>query len=499
VTKSIRYLALALLIAAPAAARAEWRVAETQHFQIYGEGGQGQLVQFARRLEGLDALLHKATALPPVAEPTKVRVILLETMAMVQAAYHGGGKGIAGFYTVNIEGPIAVSTRGKDSDYDMSPQVTLFHEYTHHFMLEYFPATYPAWYVEGFAELASTASLDAGGKMGYGKADSERGYSLTSSRWLPVPQLIQSTYASFPGDSDFYGESWLLTHYLTFSQQRAGQLRKYLAALASGVPNEAAAKAAFGDLDQLSREVHIYLTQASFPYRDVPIDLPAPETIKVRTLSAAEADLMEETAGLSDGMSKEEMAAYLAGLTRKAALYPSDPYAQRLLADAEYLAGDYAASRAAADRLLAVAPDSGPGRVRKAMILLHDAESLQGAQRQAIVAEARRLIVAANKAAVDDPAPLVAYYQSFIVAGQRPPTQAVDGLMQAVGTVPADPGPRMMLVNQLVTDGKLADAIYYLEPIAYDPHRGKGKNEALEMIESLKQRLAASRTTKPAS
>jgi hypothetical protein len=492
-------LLTALLMAVPGAARAEWHMAETQHFQIYGEGSQGQLVQFARRLEGLDALLHKATALPPIAEPTKVRVILLETMGMVQKAYHGHDTGIAGFYTVNIEGPIAVSTRGKDSDYEMSPQTTLFHEYTHHFMLEYFPATYPAWYVEGFAELASTAAPDGGGKMGYGKADDERGYSLTSARWIPVSELIQSTYATFPPDADFYGQSWLLTHYLTFSDKRQGQLRKYLTALASGVSNEAAAKAAFGDLDQLNRDAHIYLEQRSFPYRDVPIDLPAPETIKVRALSTAEADLMQETAGLSDGLSKEAMAPYLADLTRKAALYPSDPYALRLVADAQYLAENYDASRTAVDRLLAVAPDSEAGRVRKAMILLHDAEGLQGAPRQAKVTEARRLIVAANKAAVDDPAPLVAYYRSFLVAGERPPPQAVEGLMQAVGTVPADPGPRMMLVNQLVGDGKLADAIYYLEPIAYDPHRGKGKNDALDMMEALKRQLTAGKPAKPAS
>jgi predicted Zn-dependent protease len=495
----IRCLAAALLALAPAAANAEWREAETAHFRVYSDAGENQIVQFAQKLEGLDALLHRATGTRPVADPTKVRVILLDTLQMVQHAMRTRDTSIAGFYTVNIEGPIAVSSGSRDSDYLTTPEITLFHEYAHHFMLEYFPATYPAWYVEGFAELASTATLDSGGKMAFGKAASHRGYSLTSSRWIPIPQLLESTYASFPDDADFYGESWLLSHYLTFSEKRAGQLRKYLNALAAGVPNLDAAKAAFGDLDQLSREVHIYLDQANFSYRQVPIELPAREAIRIRALSPGEADLMQETAGLSYGFSKEEMAAYLAGLARKVERYPSDPYGLQLLADAEYQAEDYPASRKAVDRLLAVAPQSLSGRVRKAMILLNDAESLDGTQRRAKVAEARTLIVAANQSSVNDPQPLIAYYRSFVTAGERPTAQAITGLAQAVETVPADEGPRMMLVNQLVNDGRLADAVYYLQPVAYDPHRGKGRNQALEMLESLKQRLAGGAGAKSAT
>lgn len=491
-------LAFALLMLAPSAARAEWREAETAHFQIYSGGSQGQLVEAAQRLEGLDALLRRATATPADAPPIKVRVIILDTVELVRKAYRGHAPNVAGFYTVNMQGPIAVSSRPKPGNDDAwGADVTLFHEYTHHFMLEYLPATYPAWYVEGFAEIASTAALMNGGKMVFGKAASHRGWSLTSSRWVPIPQLLDSTYISFPSDADFYGESWLLAHYLTFSEKRAGQLRKYLGELGAGVSNDAAAKDAFGDLDQLSREVHVYLEQGSFPMRAVPIALPAPETIKVRTLSPGEAALMEETASFGYGLGKEQMAAYLADIRAKVARYPSDPFALRLLADAEYEAEDFTAATATVDRLLAVAPDSVPGRVRKAMLMLHQAEGLPDPARQAKVAEARRLIVAANKSAPEDPQPLVAYYRSFLTAGERPPRQAVDGLMQAVSTLPQDQGPRLMLVSQLVSDGKLADAIYYLGPIAYDPHGGSGQGSALQLIAELRQRLAGARSAKP--
>src|SRR3954471_17113476 len=367
----LRLIATAAAAAAmlmPAAARAEWREAETAHFQIYSDGSEGQLVQYAQRLEGLDAVLRIATRTPADLPPTKVRVILFATVEQVQKAYHGHDRSIGGFYTVNMQGPIAISTRGKDND-DSSwgPDVTLFHEYAHHFMLEYLPATYPAWYVEGFAEIAATASMMSGGRMMYGKAADHRGWSLTSSRGVPVPELLESTYASFPQDADFYGESWLLTHYLTFSEKRAGQLSKYLTELGAGVASPKAATDAFGDLTQLSQEVHAYLEGASFPAKAVPITLPGRDSIKVRPLSAGEADLMPETAAFEENLSKEAMAAYLAELKAKAARYPDDPYALRLLADAEYAAEDYAGATATVDKLLRVAPDSVPGRVRKAM------------------------------------------------------------------------------------------------------------------------------------
>jgi tetratricopeptide (TPR) repeat protein len=499
VARLIGYAAFALAMLAPSAARAEWREAETAHFKIYSDGGEGQLVEYAQRLEGLDQLLRAATRISADLPPTKVRVILFATVEQVRRAYHGHDRDIGGFYTVNMQGPIAISTRGKDSDDETwGPDVTLFHEYAHHFMLEYFPVTYPAWYVEGFAEIASTATLMSGGRIMYGKAANQHGWSLTSSRWVPIPQLIDATYASFPEDSDFYGESWLLAHYLTFSPARRGQLAKYLAELGAGVPNGQAATDAFGNLDQLSREVRSYLDAANFPARAVPVTLPAKDAIRMRVLSPGEADVIPETAAFDQYLGKEQMTAYLAGLQAKAARYPADPYVLGLLADADYAAEDYAAAAATVDRLLAIAPDSVSGRVRKGMLLLHQAEDLDGAARQAKVSEARRLIVAANQAALDDPRPLVAYYRSYVVAGERPPKQAVEGLMQAVSTVPQDPGPRMMLVGEMVNENKLAEAIYYLGPVAYDPHGGRGENSALSLIRELKQRLAHPAPAKPA-
>ena len=492
VVNLLRLAGLLLLLAAPAAASAEWREAETAHFRIFSEGGDARLLRFAERLEMLDTLLRKATGTPAEVPPVKVRIILFDNVQQVQQIYRTKGKPISGFYTVNMHGPLAVAPRREGDESILSlPEIILFHEYAHHFLLQYAPGSYPAWYTEGFAEIASTAAIMSGGKMAWGKPADARQYSLTSSRWVPIRSLLTQTYSAFPADADFYGQSWLLAHYLTFSQERAGQLRRYLALLAAGRPQGDAATEAFGDLDVLNQEVRQYLAKGSFPYRAVPIEAPHRSSIALRTLGPGEAALMREAAAFRDEVSDEERAPWLAQFRAKAARFPSDPYVLRMLADAEYVAEDYAAAKATADRLLAIVPDDVKGLTRKGMILLREAEDLDGAERGAKVAEARKLILTANKKDPDDPHALVAFYQSYRVGGERPPAVAVEGLRQAVGTIPQDSGPRMLLASQLANEGRFAEAIHYLGPVAYDPHPSGAQAAALAFIQKLRQAMAA--------
>ena len=61
----------------------------------------------------------------------------------------------------------------------------------------------------------------------------------------------------------FYGQGWLLTHYLYATQNRSGQLTRYLDLLNSGTPQPDAAQQAFGDLKQLQHELTIYKHHAT--------------------------------------------------------------------------------------------------------------------------------------------------------------------------------------------------------------------------------------------
>lgn len=493
----IKHLLLAAaLLVTPAAAHAEWREAETPHFVIWSDSSEGELRKFAERLEGVDQLMRKATA-PKEGMPVhKVRVFLVGDVGAVQRAYGGKQTNVAGFYTVNEAGPMAVSPRRTGTDSAVfSADVVLAHEYGHHFMLQYLPNTYPSWYVEGFAELFSTAAPIGGGKFAYGKAASHRGYSLTGSRWLPIGKLMTAAYGELSSeDFDFYGQSWLLTHYLTFDKTRVTQFKAYLRALRAGEGHQKAATA-FGDLNQLNRDLRKYFEAASFSYRPVPIEPIDQAAIKVRSLTAGEAGLVNETISMRDDIGEKEADAWLAAIRAKTARFGNDRYALQLRADAEYVAEEYASSISSADKVLAVAPGDHRALVRKALAQLRIADELKGEAAIAKIKQARGWIAKANRAAQDEPLPYVAYYQSERMMGKVSPL-AVDGLVKAVELVPQDDGFRMMLVQQLAEDKRYDEAAFYLGPLAFSPHASGEQKAALKLYEELKKkRTEAAKTS----
>jgi hypothetical protein len=75
--------------------------------------------------------------------------------------------------------------------------------------------------------------------------------------------------------------------------------------------------------------------------------------------------------------------------------------------------------------------------------------------------------------------PLLAYYRSFIDAGDVPPEVALEGLMKVIDTIPAAPGPRMMLGEAFVKQGNGEAARRTLRSVAeggYDsPEKAKAR------------------------
>jgi len=491
----------------PSAAAAEWREAETAHFRIISSAPDKELTKFAGRLEMVDALMRKANGTRSDVRANKVRVFVVPSLDEVQRAIGMVGSGVGGFYTVNEHGPFAVTPRRTGADFgSFTPEVVLFHEYGHHFQLQYYPKAYPAWYVEGSAELFATATVQPNGKVLYGKAASHRGQSLSYARWVPIEVLLTRPADEYPDDGDFYGQSWLLSHYLTFEPQRKGQLGQYLRALSDGKSAKEASRV-FGDLKQLSAELRKYFESANFPYREVALEMPAKVIEKIRVLPKGEVELIPETISFRDHdlsevekekdrvKERSERATYIERLRRKAAKLGNDPYALRLLADGEFVAGNIAASRTATDRLLAVDPNNPGGLYRKAALLLHEADKADGANGRALALQARELSLRANRADQDDPQPLIAYYESFPAAGERPTADALRALTAAVLTVPQDGSARWMLVEALASEGRYKEAIVQIGPLAFDPHKSPSRDRAVKRLEELKKSLGATKAT----
>jgi tetratricopeptide (TPR) repeat protein len=493
------------LLGLGAPAHAAWQEVRTPHFLIYSEGSPDFIRRFANNLERFDQSLRKIFqfADPAGDDPNPLTIFMVDSVEQVNSLCRGGHdkanraeadaacRYVAGFYDGRASGSVAFVPRAV-WDGSIGARTILFHEYAHHMMLANSQAAYPAWYVEGFAEFISNVKLDKPGEVGVGLPANDRYGSLIGGRRIPVRELLTTRAASLNSEDSvtFYARSWLLTHYLTFSLPRNGQITKYLAAINQGKSSADAASMAFGDLDALNKELEAYLTRGKFSYRPVPVtDLPA-AAIRIRRLERGEAAMMPIRLQSQRAVT-EQSAPLLAGQARHiAAAWPSDPGAQLILAEAEYDAGYDDEAEAAADRVLAVQPDNRKAMIFKALAIMHRAkEANQFAD--AIWKAARGWLLKANKAEPDAAWPLVLFYRSFLEQGKSPTANAIAALEQGAGLAPQDDQVRMMLVRQYLRERKVAQARAMLVPLAFDPHAAED-NPARRLLERLdKNGLAA--------
>jgi tetratricopeptide (TPR) repeat protein len=496
--KLIIGLAATLLSVAATAAEPAWTATETAHFIIYSKSPKERVEQLATEVESYDKLIRMATNVSDDTQPVKVRIYEVDGLKEIRDALGlDDDSPVAGFYSANALGPFLVTPR--KTGYvgpNFTPSLVLHHEYAHHMMLQYFPAAYPLWYVEGFAELIGSSAVMDDGRIGYGMPAKQRGHDIAVD-WVPLQELLTNEK---PWGIDPYGQGWAVTHFFTFDKTRSAQFRQYLAALNAGHSLADAAKV-FGDLNALDREARQYVTKGSFEYRPVKVEIAQPVVQSVRPLSAGEAALIPEVVAFSDddlnlydkkGDRDREQARRERNLKRTrdtVAQYPDDPFALYFLAESEYALGNYAQSGAAADRLLAIHPNDVHGLARKAMTMAVLSRDLPANQKMAQLQQAQAMAAKANHLDPNDTLPLLAYYETFHAAGQKAPEQAVEGLEQVVSTDPRDTHPRNLLVDELAADRKWADAIYWLGPLANDPHDSPARDSARKKMAWLKAQI----------
>lgn len=479
-----KMVALAFALLVPAAAQAEWYEASSDHFVVYYEGDAERARQLAADLERFDKALRVARAIPnvPPGAANRVTVYFVSGTDAVESLSRQGG--VAGFYIGRAGGPLAVVPRrsGDGGKNDLSAKMVLQHEYAHHFMFSNWPsAAFPSWFIEGFAEFHATAVIDKEGGVILGAPPHYRGHTIMSGNWLPLDKLLVAETLKLDEQQRdaLYGRGWLLTHYLSFDSNRAGQLGKYLLEINAGKTPIAAA-GLFGDLKQLDRELERYKS-TRFALRRVKPDAIKPSEVKVRALRPGEAAVMGVRVRSKVGVDAKTAPGVYARARKAAAPYPDDPAAQIVLAEAAYDARDYAMAEAAADRAIAADVKAIDAYVYKAMARMALARKAQD-RTPATWSAIRKIITAANRLDPDDPEPLILFYRSYSMAGLPVTENAKKGLMYAFGLAPFDMDLRMNAALMHLQDGKLDDARALLRPIAFNPHGGARSVAAAEII-----------------
>jgi tetratricopeptide (TPR) repeat protein len=495
------FAALCLLVSGPA--KADWVEVTSDHFVIYGDQDAEAVRSFAERLElfhaAMSRLMQSQQAKP--SPSNRVTIFSVASDERVREIAGTGSPFLNGFYEPRAGGSFAVVPKLKSASRvqrDLASETTLYHEYAHHFMSELTSRSFPRWFVEGFAEFYSGVRFRQDGTVLLGTPANHRAYELAYSKEVPIRTLLEfdggRSQASKTYDS-FYGQSWALFHYMFFEPARAGQMRKYQTLLATGDTALEAAEGAFGDLDQLERDIEGYVRRSrlgafALQRSDLVIG-----PISLRPLRAGEAAMMPTFIRSKRGVTREQARELVPEARKVADLYPQDPAVQTALAEAEYDAGNDDAAIAAADRALALDPNRVNAHIQKGYALRHKID--EGRLPKEAWKDVRSQFVKANGLEHDHPIPLIYFYLSFVEQGEVPSKVAVEGLEWAMALAPFDPQLRWLVAHQMIHDERWPEAATTLAPLAYSPHPGEHTDQALQLLKEVEAKARPAATVDP--
>lgn len=475
----------ALALAAPA--QAEWHRADSEHFVIYADDSAKDITRFAEMLERYHAAMSFVMRREVEAPSPSNRVTIYAVGSSRQIRKLAGAKYVGGFYIPRAAGSVAFvpDIRASSGELDFS-MIVLLHEYAHHFLISSSRFAMPRWMDEGGAEFFASARFPSNGEVHIGRPANHRAYELLLAREVSIDDLFErggfKRDGAIPRDN-FYGRSWALYHYLTFTPERKGQLLDYAQRIAAGETSIDAAEAAFGDLSELDDDLDRYLTKRKlFGFVLQPDKIPI-GPIAVTQASPGMGEMLPVIIRSKRGVDRGTAEEILVDARAIAERHPGDAGVLAALAEAEYDAGNDDTAIAAAEAALAIDPTVKNALVQKGYALFRKASEAE--DRNAAYAAAMAPFSALNRLEQDHPLPLVYYYRSFVERGEAPNETARHALERAAQLSPFDRGLAMNAGLMQAREGKIAIARNTLGPVAADPHGGRMAREAQAYLDEL--------------
>jgi hypothetical protein len=474
----IAFLMTAWLLGA-APAWAEWRRAESPNFVVYGNLSESQLRERILLLEDFDRLLRRLASSNRPSPKLHVYVVSgIGDLRMIRPV----NDGIAGYYIASNDGIAAfVDGRAEGRGTEI-----LFHEYTHHFMWQHMPNSYPAWYVEGFADYFATVRFSARA-IDIGHYSRSRAAWILDAPWLPMERILNggTDGLNAEGGAAYYAQSWLLVHYFYSTPERQQALSRMLRAARTTGTGVEALQAAMGMTpDALAQELRRYIRDGQIAYRQAPrASSEAPPPITVTTMPASTGDMIIYEAALRVGIAEENRQSYLERIRATAARYPSDPLATRVLAQAEMLYGDGASADRLLDGLLAAAPRDAELMYLKGLRQLHLAQS--DSPPDSAAASARQWFGRARTADPTHFQALVRYVESLRHDPAAASEETDELIIQAGQLAPQVPSIALAAARVLIDRGDEVEAMRLLIPLVVNPHNRSVAAAARSLIEQV--------------
>ena len=448
-----------------------WLEATTSHFVVVAQMDEGQLRKRAARLERLHALL---SLIAPARSDNKLLIYMTDGIDPIQRMAHMNN--IAGYYVPTAMGAFAVSPKFvQNAGSGWTPEVILFHEYTHHMLLQSNDEYFPGWATEGLAELFATTRIKDTGEIEVGVANQARARDMFAMNRWSMEKLLRSDAIKIDEAETIekYTRGALLVHYLLMDKQRAPQFSKFISAINRGTEPVEAGRQAFGDLGAMDRALDAYRRQARVPsvvYK--PEQFTLDSSVTVRNLAVDEAAALPLVLESESDEDRKHTADLVPSARRIGARYPNSAVVQQAVGQVEYEAGSFAEAAVAVDRALAIDPANVMALLYKGRLLGQKALTSKS---QADWSAARAQFIRANRINPNHPWPFILLYDSYAAAGQEPSAGSLTGLRRAVVLAPQDEGVRVRMALQQIRENDLAGASMMIAPVAFSPH---GKADA---------------------
>ena len=482
-------------LTAQAQAQSRWLSVETPGFVVYAAGSERRATDQALQLEQFDGLLRRMTNAPAERSPSKLEVYIFSSDQFEEAFPHFGDN-VAGVYYAQTERIAAYSIFSVNSG--LGSQDILFHEYAHHFMYQYFNNAYPAWYIEGFAEVVSTAVLSPE-RIVIGRANPARTRDLLSTTWLPMDRVLTTSTSQFRDGREaamFYAQSWLFAHYLLLTPGANAQFATYVRELRSGRPALEAFQRGFGVTpSEMQATLRAYLRGNPNAIALTQPTLVAAPQMTVTQLPASAQRLMTLAARLENGSTvpDEDKAPLLARIRQLAGAAPYDDFALFTLARAEIRLGSTQTARTLLEPYLAANPNNRDTLYLMGLAYLREAHASEGESRTALLAEARRHLVRGYRIDANHVPTLARYAETYAGVSMSEATfeNYLNILLLARQLAPQVDEISLNAANMLIAADRPREAIPILRALAYDPHAGGAAETALRLLTAAEAALTA--------
>ena len=255
----------------------DWQEISSSNFRIKSVLAEEETIELLRHLEVMRASLGDSSEVSTY--ESQVPTIILAVDSHEDYVSIGAPDFSAGYFVSDLrENAILIEHTAGSRGIQI-----ILHEYAHYLNKQSGQIRFPRWFEEGNAEYLSNSRV-RDQAFEYAMAPQGHLATLNFMSWMPLAVLLATDDTSAMDNEEaalFYGQSWLMVHYLRSlpdaDQTLPATLERYARLASAGTPPGAAFSQAFSvDLQEFEQALLQYYLKKDFSSRTVPVNTALP-------------------------------------------------------------------------------------------------------------------------------------------------------------------------------------------------------------------------------